>query len=430
MMQPRPTQGRCAAVAFLGRLLCLLVLLAPSAACQFGEPAEERPLNLVLVVIDTLRADHLGCYGYNRDTSPNLDALAERSAVFDRAYTHSPWTLPSLASILTGLEPYQHGLSKWEHKLDTDHLTLAEVLQGQGYRTAAGVGHYILKPGYHFDQGFEAYDFSVLEKGSPHRISSSAHISNFGIQQLAWWRREPFFLFLHYFDPHNDYLAHPKFPFGDSDMDRYDSEVAYTDHHLGRFLDQLEERGLMEHTVVVVIADHGEEFLDHGHTKHTVYLYDEVIRIPLLIWVPGFGPRRIPNVVAETQLAPTILSLLGLELPPSFQAPVLPYEPEGFTEGVDTRVYAETMRDSNKRAIIDEDWKLIHDRRKRTRELYHLGDDPGERNDLSGAGPGKKGELIGTLADHVKTPRAVPESEPLSDETREALKALGYLTDE
>jgi choline-sulfatase len=410
----------------LALALCSVLALLPGCTRDW-RVGDEDPPNIVLIVVDTLRADHLGCYGYERATSPNLDILAERATVFERAYSHSPWTMPSIASILTGLEPREHGIAKWEDPLELQLVTLAEHLQAHGYRTGAAVSHWILRPDYHYDQGFEVYNTGALELGSPHQTRSSPTISHMGTKLTLTKRSEPFFVMLHYFDPHSGYLPHKDFSFGDEAMDLYDGEIAYTDQHIGQLLDRMASREQLRDTIVVVIADHGEAFGEHGHNEHTLSLYEELVRVPLIVYVPGFEPRRLEQVVAETQLAPTLLALAGLPIPPSMSAPSLPFDQAGFLPAEDQRVFAETKLGVDKHAVVDGDWKLHHDRRRRRHELYDLANDPGETSDVRGEHTERSTELKGVLREHRALPRATVSSKALSDDTRQALEALGYL---
>ena len=257
--------------------------------------------------MDTTRADHIGSFGYERDTTPHLDRLAKQSTLFEQAYSHSPWTMPSMASMFTSLPPRDHGIVRWEQPLPTALITLAEHLQEHGMRTAAFVSHVIFQPEYNYNQGFEHYDDSVLKKGRPVQISSAKEISDLAISWIEENSDEPFFTWLHYFDPHSHYFGHPEFDFGSEAIDRYDSEIRYTDEHIGRVLGTLEQLDLWDNTIIIFVADHGEEFLDHGGRRHTKTLYNEVVRIPLTVYVPGFRPARIDTVV--TQRPPLLLPL-------------------------------------------------------------------------------------------------------------------------
>ncbi len=411
---------------------CLILGLATISCTHQDSPSwrvgDDSLPNIMLVVIDTLRADHLGMYGYSRPTSPNLDAFADEAAVFQRSFSHSPWTMPSIASILTGLVPRDHGITQWEQPLAPRFLTLTERLQQAGYRTGACVSHHILKPRYHYDQGFQSYDFSVLKLGSSRKVSSSPHIARCGTDFLDQDSDAPFFLWLHFFDPHNDYVKHEGHDFGDQPMDRYDSEIAFTDQYLGQVFDFLDASGLSDSTIVVVMADHGEEFRDHGGTKHTLTLYNEVIRIPLVMKVPGFSGTRMEQLVAETQVSPTILALAGLPVPDSFSAPIIPFDADGFSAGGDHTIIAETLREADKRAVVQDRWKFILDKKKHRRYLFDLSKDPSEKHNLAGREPATTSRLLSLVEKHYAGGRTQIQAQPLAPETKEALEALGYVT--
>jgi arylsulfatase A-like enzyme len=387
-----------------------------------------RPPDVVLIVIDTLRADRLGAWGQKRPLTPRLDRLASKATVFERAYTHSPWTKPSVASILTGLEPKEHGVHQWEDELPAEVETLAESFRRAGYETAGMVSHVLLVEEEGFAQGFEAYASVSLEDLSPHQKISAPEVADFGIRKIQAGRTRPLFLFLHFFDPHMAYLEHPKFEFGDSEVDRYDGEVAFVDHHVGRFLRALSKAGRLERALVAVVADHGEEFLEHGGTQHTVTLYDEVLHVPLMIRVPGFEARRVPGVVAETQLAPTLLALAGLEIPASVKAPPLPFDGEGFLAGEGRPLYAETRRAADREAIVEAGWKLVRNRRNGSMELYERVSDPGERHNLIGNPVGRRDfERLRQSLDVASSPTPRSSSRILREDQVRALEALGYV---
>jgi arylsulfatase A-like enzyme len=350
--------------------------------------------NVVFIVVDTTRADHIGSYGYRRDTTPHIDRLAEKSTVFEQAYSHTPWTMPSVASLFTSLPPRDHGIVKWEQPLALEHLTLAEHLQAHGFLTAGFVSHLIFFPEYRFNQGFEHYDVSVLREGDPVELTTSREISDLAIRWLREEAHDPFFLWLHYFDPHGVYLQHEPYVWGDQAIDRYDSEIRHTDEQIGRVLSSLETLGMADDTIVVVVADHGEEFGDHGGIRHSKTLYDEVVRIPLVIYVPGFSPRRIDTIVSESDVAPTLCRLLGLPVPASF---------------------------AGRR------WKLVIDRETGARMLFDLARDPGEKRNMTAERADVVARLERAIAEHYAQGRTQVDEHELSEPLREQLEALGYL---
>jgi arylsulfatase A-like enzyme len=349
------------------RLRCsMLVVLVSSAvfACS------ERP-NIILVSIDTLRADHVGCYGYAKATSPNIDRIAGEGALFETVIADSSWTLPAHMSMLTGLTSMVHGVQHEGLGLDPKRRTLAQILQGAGYRTIGIYSAPYLHPLFGFDRGFDSYESVVdwkafddasLSLADPNfeqklllhqqEIASHAEITSPKIverakQRIAEHRGQPFFLFLHFFDVHADYIPpdedwRPFDPdytgtidgrrFSENSafragMDRrdydhvlalYDGEIHYVDRHLQMFLARLHELDLDRNTLLVITADHGEEFLEHGYKSHRYTLFEEVLDVPLIFRFPGVieGRRRFPQLVRQIDIMPTILSLVGIRPPP------------------------------------------------------------------------------------------------------------------
>jgi len=306
------------------------------AACGSGPPADLP--DVLLVSVDTLRADHLGCYGYPRATSPNIDQLAARGAVFERTMSTCPWTLPAHTSLLTGLFPAVHGVQEDGTRLGEEAPTLAEGLRRMGYRTLGVVSHVYVASSFGLGRGFETFDDSLIEGGTRNPIASEV-VDRF-LEHLD--RLEPedaFFGFLHFFDPHWDYTPPPPFDrrFTDpayagpvngrypavleassgADLEHaialYDGEIAYLDREIGRLLGGLAERGRLEDIVVVLTADHGEEFREHGQMGHGNTLYEEQLHVPLIIaGHPAFpaGTRR-GDLASLVDVAPTLLEIAG-----------------------------------------------------------------------------------------------------------------------
>ena len=387
-----------------------------------------RPENVILIMVDTLRADHLGTYGYHRDTSPNLDRFAQKSTVFETAYSHSPWTMPSTASIFTSLPPRDHGIVSWRQPMSRKLLTIAEHIRDNGFHTEGYVSHVIFRPRYHYNQGFIEYDDSALDKGPSYRVSTAAEISDAFIASLNDDLPQPFFAWLHYFDPHSWYLTHEPYNFGKRPVDRYDSEIRYTDEQIGRVFDELTARDLWRNTVVVFIADHGEEFGDHGGKKHTVTLYDELIHIPLVIYVPGAaGGERIETVVSESDVAPTICELLDIPVPEQFTGQPFAFNGNRFHVTKHRQVIAETLRKADKRAVREERWKYIEDRENNETMLFDMDADPRERRDVEERHPEVARRLQKLIDDHYGVKRRQIEKRDLNKHLQEQLRALGYL---
>jgi len=405
----------------------------------------------VLIAVDTLRADHVGCYGYDRPTTPNIDRLAADALRYERAYAQAPWTTPSLGSLLSSSYPSALGIQHEASRLPSDALLLPEVLRDAGWTAGAVVSHSFCSSRWGFDRGFDSFDESEV-RGQ--RAVTSPGVTDRALDFLDRHGAEPFFLFVHYFDPHFALIEHEGFAFRDAaepysgpvrspvpflvfgrkdqevtsadarEMRRiYDSEIALTDHHIGRLLDALRERGLYEPSIVVLTADHGEEFLDHGRVGHTKTLYRELIRVPLLVKLPGRRGRVVTEPVGLIDVFPTILDALDLEIPTSLQGTSL-------LRSVPPRpVFSETQRQARLRSVVDGDFKLMIDLDRGTRELYDLGRDPLERMDVSQEQPARRRELERLLSSWAKASRRSKPTPPpveLSPEERERLRALGY----
>ncbi|NIN93415.1 MAG: sulfatase-like hydrolase/transferase, partial [Anaerolineae bacterium] len=341
-------------VALLG---CSLVLWVSgwTVALRARARANQVGLNLIIIAVDTLREDAVnwhGQHGHDTGLTPNLQRLlAARATVFSRAFSQAPWTLPAFASIFTGLYPEQHGAERSTSQLLPGQLTLAEILREAGYLTMSVVSGHFVSSEVGMTQGFilrhEPRVFSLQEVTSP-------NVTERALKLLADHRDGPFFLFVHYFDPHADYRNHSEFAFetgrawqqanhpgfqpwarfwsgrrqppidaaGQAEIRAlYDEEVAYTDLHIGRLLTFLDENGLWESTCVVLVADHGEEFLDHGSGGHGHTLFQELIHVPLLIADPSRdAPAVISDPVETRWIFATILEMLGIS-PPDQQVP-------------------------------------------------------------------------------------------------------------
>lgn len=455
--------------------------LALIHGCQPTVQSER--LNLLVILIDTLRADHLGCYGYDkRPTSPNVDRLATQGTLFENAVAQSSWTLPSAASLLTGLYPTRHQALNTKARLPDWRETLSEVLQEKGYRTGAVVSHTFVSSTYNLDQGFDEFDES---QQAGYLQVTSAEVSDLAIRWLERNRRSAFFLFVHYFDPHHAYIEHPGFEFSEpydgwiNPRERlitmgkkrwrmrpedfahlealYDSEIAFTDHHVGRLLDALERFGLDGTTLIVFTADHGEEFMDHGWLGHTRQLYEETVHVPLILRNPRLPdlPDRFTPPVELIDLMPTLLDMLRVDRDGRG------IDGRKFTDALLGEAYSDTIAFSevcmvpaadrvprgtpsseSPRRYLDRAsvrmgrWKLLHDAENERTELYDLASDPGEKENLldSETSPdvdrirelmtGWLAETEGTaLAENVVT----DSIRVLDEETEERLRALGYV---
>ena len=285
----------------------------PATASPSGPPS------IVLVSIDTLRADHVGAYGAQTGATPNLDTLAAEGVLFENALTPVPITLPAHASMLTGLLPHRHGVrDNGLYRLPTDVPTLAALLATAGYDTAAVVGAAVLDRQYGLDRGFRRYDDQIGGPGGltiPER--PAAAVTDAALAAAAGLR-PPFFLFVHYYDPHAAYKPPP--PWAERFADRpYDGEVAYADAEVGRLRRELVERGPGKDVVFVVTSDHGEGLGEHGEATHGPFLYQTTLHVPLIVVAPGRWPagRRVKGLVSNVDVAPTLLALAARPVPPS-----------------------------------------------------------------------------------------------------------------
>ena len=409
---------------------CALAPILLLGACT--PPAPPPRPNILVLSIDTLRADHLGCYGYPLPTSPNLDRLAARSALFEHAESASSWTLPSMTSLMTGLSTSAHNCDHLGSRLDPSYRTFAEVLRDAGYDTGIVASHLFLTTSYGLQQGFTHVDTSIVQDELD---ITSQDVAQRGIDwiraksaraaELAARPRDdpeddsaaPWLLWLHFFDPHAPYLAHPGISerFGlERDVERYDGEIAYTDLHLGRLLDELEQSPLAANTIVVVVADHGEEFGEHGNFGHGYALYEECVRVPLIVHVPGVAPRRVEEVVPTVDLAPTLLDLARVALPHEIEgqtiAPLLWGESVPEQEAL-SEVRWQARQDI--KALRNGRWKWIEQRvgEEQARMLFDIGADPTEECERL----------------EKEVPRAIASSERLLARLRDARRiASGY----
>lgn len=442
----------------------LLIAAALAAACG-GEP---RPPNVVLISIDSLRPDHLGAYGYDRDTSPHLDALARSSVVFERAWSTSTWTLPSHVSLLTGLHPRAHGVTRWKRRIPAALPLLPELLAARGYRSAAVVSGMLLHRRYGFDRGWVDYrDDLVGPHLALHSLVSSERVHARVLEQLDRLGAGPFLLFVHYFDVHYDYAPPPPWDrhfdpgydgtltgadfarttlfrrdLSPRDLEHlvalYDGEIRWVDEWLGRLFAELERRGLAEDALIVVLADHGDEFYDHGRLGHAKNLYDSTLRAPLIVRFPGgrHGGRRVATPVSLVDIAPTILRAAGLEVAASWPGRDLA---EAFARGglPDAPILADLNTTSRRRKILLDDWSAIFSFRPGRRaparsELYDLSTDARERDDRAQADPARLDELWQRLeAEHRRSletaARFRREKVRPDPEFDHELRALGYL---
>ena len=410
--------------------------------------------NILFISIDTLRADHLSCYGYSKQTSPNIDSLATHSHVFKKAYATIPTTLPSHLSMFTSMYPTQLGVTSNGKYVSFDIVTLPEILSENGYSTAAFVNYFILGNRYGFTQGFDTV------------ITREGHADQPLRYALKWLREykseKPFFMFTHFFDPHTPYGPIPHFkkkfavtdrkhPKGrgfiknrsaltpqviKEDIDAYDAEIATADWAVGQLLGELYKLGILDNTMIVLVSDHGESmdelskrnyFFDHG-----AFLYHHHLNVPLIVRLPKAAGTLPANVhhqsVSMIDIMPTILDMLEIDN-------------QGFSEGMSflpilrgsgiTRgpIFSESKRYKCKHdySILDDNWHLIK-LANRGFELFDLNTDPGEKNNLFKSRPDIGQKLTPQLIEWIKQlkPRFAPTDKETNKKQLDKLRSLGY----
>ncbi|MDQ2777638.1 MAG: tetratricopeptide repeat protein [Acidobacteriota bacterium] len=397
-----------------------------------------RPLNLVVVTIDTLRADRLHCYGNGNIDTPTLDGLAQRGAQFENAVAQAPLTPPSHASIFTGTNPNVHQVrNTGGFVLKSSAVTLAKILKAQGWDTAAFVGASVLKRAFGFSPGFDVYDDQMpkSEKSREDREYPERRASVVVDHALNWLNSQsgkPFFIWVHLYDPHEPY--DPPQPFREKyRKNLYDGEVAYTDQQLGRLLAAVGKKAPAEKTVTVVLADHGESLGEHGEFNHGVFLYDSTLRIPLLMAGPGIPAVKVTQQVRTIDVLPTILDLMGGKPPAACQGTTLTPSFRG-KHVTTTYSYEETLYPkmnmgwAELRGVRTDRWKYV---RAPKPELYDLLHDPGEKNNVIDAHPEElrrlESQLEALTRANLEGDKKVSSGQ-VDSRTMEQLKSLGYLS--
>jgi len=423
-------------------VLVALTACKPSGSNHAAAPDAApslHPLNVILVTIDTLRADRLHCYGNRGIETPTLDSVAQHGVLFENAVAQAPLTPPSHASIFTGTNPNVHHVrNTGGFALPSSSVTLATILKAQGWDTAAFVGATVLKKATGFGLGFNVYDDQMPkpERGQEEREYPERRASVVVDHALNWLRSQsgkPFFVWVHLYDPHEPY--DPPAPFREKyRKNLYDGEVAYTDQQLGRFLDAVGKKSPVDKTLIVVLADHGESLGDHGEFNHGVFLYDATLQIPFLISGPGVPAGvRVSQQTRTIDVLPTILELLGGKPPAICQGvslmPVFSGGSVATTFSYEETLYPKmNMGWAELRGIRTARWKYI---RAPKPELYDLAQDPGETTNVIYAHPKESGELeaaLKKLSSESSNGVEKVASSQVDSHTLEQLKSLGYLS--
>ena len=466
-------------------LLAAIALVCVLGACGGGgdDAPAQRP-NVLLISIDSLRADHVGCYGYAKPTTPTIDRLAREGVMFRSAVSTTSWTLPAHAAMFTGLYDSAHGATDVTARLDERHVTLAEAMRDAGYQTVGLYGGPFLHPTFGLDQGFETYIncMSVLPSDAPaeafreYASHAASHDDVTGprtAEQFAAWLESqaaadgrPMFAFIHLWDVHFDYIPPEKYVrmfdadyqgdvtarnFMNNDavhpgMDArdlahvlalYDGEIRFTDDIIAQLLDALREAGRLDNTLVVITSDHGEEFFEHGGKGHQRTLFDEVVRVPLVVWWPG---RVEAGGVVEQQvrlidIAPTLLAAAGAAVPQAMQGRDLRPVMDG--AGVTDEAALLELLGFGERVcgVRTNDYELLRDEQRELVGFFDLHKDPREQRSVSGDARAR------TAAEQLRALVAANEALRMADEEgagndatmddamRRRLESLGYTGD-
>ncbi|MBE3124250.1 MAG: sulfatase-like hydrolase/transferase [Acidobacteria bacterium] len=437
-----------AAAVVIAALLAWIFLGRPGAAAEtiarlWARQGTKRP-NIILVTMDTTRADHLGCYGYQGVSTPNLDALAGRGVLFEQAATAAPLTLPAHSTIMTGMYPTYHGVRvNGNTALSDEQTTLAEVLSAQGYQTGAFIGAFVLDGRWGMKQGFQHYDdqfdlkkYKHLDLGEVQRPGNE--VMDAALAWLDGEKANPFFAWIHLYDPHVPYA--PPEPYASEYARRgpagpYDGEIAFMDEQIGRVTAWLEANGLTGKTIIVLVGDHGESLGSHGEGTHGYFVYDYALHVPFLAVTPfeGLRGKRVPSQVSTADVFPTILDLVNVPSPVKVQGRSLVprmFKPE---RKDDVPAYGESMAPnlqfgwSALHALRTAQYKYIEAPRA---ELYDLVRDPDEQMNLLPQSPDVARRMKSEL-DRLMTETSLgaptPQAANLDKDTMERLSALGYV---
>ena len=441
----KPLLRRC------GILLGILLAVALAVVWFFPAPvvSPQRPRRVILISIDTCRADYLSCYGYPLKTTPNIDTVAAEAARFEHAIAQNPLTLPSHCTMMTGKIPPQHGVhDNLNYTLNQSNLTLAEILKKAGFRTGAVISASVLEEQFGLDQGFDDYDdeFDQRLEGEYHIERRGAEATQHALSWIEKNQDENFFLFLHYYDPHYPYEPPEEFRkrfhntprTGDLSKEEYKrfyaAEIAYTDFCIGQLIEKLKSLKLYDSALLIITSDHGEGLGDHQEATHGYYIYHESIHVPLIVKLPGMkNAKTVKDTVGIVDITPTICSLLNLDVPEPFQGKDLSiYLLNDTSENQNRHIYSESLLPTKYKAspllaVVGDRLKYIQTSQP---ELYHLKDDPHERHNIVDKLPQQARIMQDKLSSMLEKSLVADNAQSkfnLDDESLKKLQSLGYV---
>lgn len=435
-------------------VLILVALVFVLAACKKKEraPAPPSKPNVVVITVDTLRADHLGCYGFEAARTPHIDALASQGVRAEHAIAATPITLPSHATIFTGLYPPAHGVrDNGMYKLPEGVETLAERLKSEGYRTQAFVSAWVLHHRFNLDQGFDGYDDVLATEGDPGMFRVPERSGEHTIDSVLKWldeapvpseKGEPFFLWVHLFDPHQPYA--PPEEDAKASPTLYDGEIASADRQVGRVIEKLRTKGALDDTILLFTSDHGESLGEHGEATHAVFIYEATVRVPLIVRYPRklTAGSTYAASVRSVDIVPTVLGLAELK-PMETQGVDLSQAMAGKAEAPVVAPYSESMHPELEfgmaplHGIRSEQWTYIraprpelYDRSKDPAEIRNLLEDPDST--IMQAATAEALTLDARVTEVFEDSKRFGQTsdvKPIDAETAEMLKALGYMSE-
>ncbi len=471
-----------AGILFGGLIVASLPFTLSGGAEEEAIDASDRKAQgppVILIMVDTLRADHLTSYGYKTDTSPNLSVFSDDAVQFERAFAQASWTRPSTASLLTSLPPSAHKTMYKPDRLPSDVVTAAEAFQDQGYITGGMVTNYNIAPYFNFDQGFDQFKYLtpdyyffahegasklslynlarvIREKVAPSNDNPAHYYQDAEVTTdaaLGWIERnkdKPFFFFLTYMDPHDPYFArpldgeaysraaqtNPDPKMAKRFIELYDGEITYWDEHFGRMMKRLKDMGLYDKSMIIVTSDHGEEFQEHGGGWHGTTLYEEQIQVPLLVKMPGnaSGGTGRDDLAALIDVPPTMTGAAKLKTPKTWAGRDL----FGKVDAPGAVFSEEDHQGNVLRSLRGDQWKIIEANEGNPRglaptEVFDLSADPGEQKNVAADDKARTDKLKDSLqkASTGALENAVERDQhELDESSRERLKSLGYIEDD